>query len=153
MSAALAINYDYFAEQKLSAKPPIGQKPAKPRLVWKNPKLSAGRQKENYDVKANGSYGRVLYNWSRYYDPQLGRYIASDPVGLDGGLNTYLYVEAKPTRFVDPEGESPGTPGYESDAKRDGRGDRGELLGNFACHAFSALYYIRVIVKSGVWVI
>jgi RHS repeat-associated protein len=44
------------------------------------------------------------YNYFRYYDPSTGRYITSDPIGLDGGLNTYLYANANPTNGVDPNG-------------------------------------------------
>jgi RHS repeat-associated protein len=44
------------------------------------------------------------YNWNRYYDPKLGRYISSDPIGLGAGLNLYGYVAANPVRNFDPYG-------------------------------------------------
>ena len=47
------------------------------------------------------------YNYFRDYDPTTGRYIQSDPIGLEGGLNTYLYANANPLRYTDPYGQSP----------------------------------------------
>ncbi|MFG6668792.1 RHS repeat-associated core domain-containing protein, partial [Halomonas sp. HNIBRBA4712] len=45
----------------------------------------------------------LYYNRHRYYDPQQGRYISQDPIGLQGGTNLYGYV-ANPTGAVDPLG-------------------------------------------------
>lgn len=47
------------------------------------------------------------YNYYRDYAPETGRYIESDPSGLDGGFNTYLYVDAAPLETVDRFGLCP----------------------------------------------
>jgi RHS repeat-associated protein len=48
--------------------------------------------------------GRSVYNYFRDYDAVTGRYVESDPIGLEGGLNTYLYAGANPLRNADPLG-------------------------------------------------
>jgi RHS repeat-associated protein len=52
-----------------------------------------------YDRETN-----LHFNYFRDYDPRVGRYVQSDPIGLAGGVNTYSYVDGQPTRAVDLEG-------------------------------------------------
>jgi RHS repeat-associated protein len=44
------------------------------------------------------------YNYFRDYDPSIGRYTESDPIGLTGGLSTFTYVRADPLGRSDSSG-------------------------------------------------
>jgi len=44
------------------------------------------------------------YNYQRTYDPLTGRYTQSDPIGLNGGMNSFGYVGANPLVSYDPYG-------------------------------------------------
>ena len=44
------------------------------------------------------------YNWHRFYDPETGRYLTPDPIGLRGGDNAYGYAGGDPLGAVDPWG-------------------------------------------------
>ncbi|EMG7854069.1 glycohydrolase toxin TNT-related protein [Enterobacter hormaechei] len=53
---------------------------------------------------ADGETG-LHYNLFRYYDPQVGRFIVQDPIGLNGGWNLYQYAP-NPLGWIDPWGLS-----------------------------------------------
>jgi len=61
-----------------------------------------------YNPRFPGQYfdkeTNLHYNYFRYYEPETGRYISPDPIGLAGGLNVWGYAEQNPLGFVDHNG-------------------------------------------------
>jgi RHS repeat-associated protein len=69
----------------------------------------AGLGTFTYNLRYPGQYylaeSGLMYNYFRDYDPQTGRYLESDPIGLDGGsYSTYVYAASNPVMFIDPSG-------------------------------------------------
>ncbi|WP_147416451.1 RHS repeat-associated core domain-containing protein [Stenotrophomonas sp. AG209] len=54
---------------------------------------------QRYDAESG-----LHYNVQRDYDPASGRFVTSDPLGLQGGISTYGYVKGNPLASVDPDG-------------------------------------------------
>ena len=51
--------------------------------------------------------GGMVYLRNRWYDPQSGRFLTQDPIGLAGGVNLYAYAGNDPISFSDPFGLCP----------------------------------------------
>jgi RHS repeat-associated protein len=46
----------------------------------------------------------LALSWWRGYDPNIGRWLSKDPIGLRGGVNLYAYVDNNPIEHTDPAG-------------------------------------------------
>ena len=72
----------------------------------------AGLGTFNYNLRFPGQYflseSGLHYNYFRTFDPQMGRYIESDPIGLSAGVNTYAYANDSPLYWSDRLGLKPG---------------------------------------------
>ncbi|MBO6558405.1 MAG: RHS domain-containing protein [Pseudomonadales bacterium] len=106
-------NYYYYQNGHLGTPQQMITKSG--QIVWQGQYTSFGSIIETISLEDNplrfpGQYHDVetdtYYNYFRDYDPSLGRYIQSDPIGLRGGLNTYGYVHQNPLIYTDPTGEA-----------------------------------------------
>jgi len=81
-------------------------------IVWSWESEPFGESKAVGSVEFNlrfaGQYFDVEtsthYNINRDYNPKTGRYLQSDPIGFDGGVNSYGYVGGNPLGAVDEMG-------------------------------------------------
>lgn len=67
----------------------------------------AGWEAGRYPGQTEDVETGLFYNRHRYFDPNLGRYLTQDPIGLEGGLNLYSYTRNNPVNFSDSLGLDP----------------------------------------------
>uniref|UniRef100_UPI0020007D96 RHS repeat-associated core domain-containing protein n=5 Tax=Escherichia marmotae TaxID=1499973 RepID=UPI0020007D96 len=77
--------------------------------VWGNTIQEKDHGRVEQNLRYQGQYldreTGLHYNLHRYYDPDVGRFIVTDPIGLAGGINLYQYAP-NPLSWVDPFGLS-----------------------------------------------
>ncbi|WP_444935500.1 RHS repeat domain-containing protein [Microbulbifer sp. JMSA004] len=93
-------------------------------IVWRWDSDAFGKSEPNVDPdgdtnlvlvnlrfpgQVKGDEAEHYYNYFRDYDAGSGRYLQSDPIGLNGGINTYGYVYQNPVANGDPTGLVCGT--------------------------------------------
>ena len=95
---------------------PIAAHNAKGEAVWTAEYEAWGRirketvsdgLKTNIPFRFQGQYydeeSGLHYNRFRYYDPEIGRFVSQDPIGLRGGMNLFEYAP-NPVGWTDPFG-------------------------------------------------
>jgi RHS repeat-associated protein len=100
----------YYVHADQLGAPRLVTRPADNVVLWRwgadpygtavpNPNPN-GQGAFTYNLRLPGQYYQAEtgthYNYFRDYDPQTGRYIESDPMGLRAGVNTYAYVHENP---------------------------------------------------------
>jgi len=70
--------------------------------AYANPYMFTARRMDTLD---SGDL-KIYYYRARYYKPDIGRFLQTDPIGYAGGLNLYIYVGNNPINWIDSWGLS-----------------------------------------------
>lgn len=71
-----------------------------------NTKIKVAAKRYGYTSMELDESG-LAYHTARYYLPWLGRWLSSDPIGIEGGINLFEYSRSSPTRYKDIKGQNP----------------------------------------------
>jgi RHS repeat-associated protein len=98
----------YFAQDRLGSTTALTNTKGQlvERLAYDGYGNSAGSTRTRYTFtgRERDSLTGLLHYRARSYDPQLGRFISEDPIGLSGGINQFAYVRNNPQNAKDPSG-------------------------------------------------
>ncbi len=104
---------NYVLADRLGTPQQVANSAATPTSVWNTTYAPFGTTGTitaslNQGLRLPGQYTDTetgfSYNLSRDYMPNMGRYLQTDPIGLIGGANTYVYASSNPIRLSDPQG-------------------------------------------------
>ena len=86
-SGSPSISYDYDAYGNLSAPQAVGD-----------------TNRYLFSTKELDSRSGLLYFGARFYDPEIGRWLTQDPLGMVDGTNMFEYALNSPNNFIDTDG-------------------------------------------------
>jgi len=149
------VHTDHLNTPRKVSKPITGQlrwqwepDPFGTTLPNENPQsLGVFKYNLRYPGQLYDAHAMLNYNYFRDYDPAIGRYVESDPIGLDGGINSYAYAELDPLGYEDPFGlaatqycaTDPTPPKKEEKCKKPKRASRGATIVYLLCRLLSRM--------------
>ena len=73
----------------------------------KNASIQTTAKRYKYTGMERDEETGMAYHTARYYLPWLGRWLSTDPIGIEGGVNIYEYTFSSPNSFFDKDGLQP----------------------------------------------